>query len=180
MKNIQFILMSIMFIFAAVECKSQTVYEKKVYEECRAAFTKFYGKSLKVSMVKQRNRTDMAKFVKTMDPIDLKNPPCEITGVILPNPGTIDPSPIAVELIGTGVSGKGFSGTYRIFYIPFDAKGKCQPNRGGFFVDNSGNENGCEKSPACSGQIGSGSCPHTCRCIMRCNGIGDCTMCSSQ
>ena len=179
MKTIHSILMSIMFIFTAVMCEAQTAYEKKVYAECKASFKQFYGKELKVSQVKQLSRADIAKFVKTQDPADLKNLPCEISGVILPNPGNIDPSPVAVEFVGTGVSGKAHSGTYRLIYIPYDAKGKCTPNRGGFYVDNSKNDNGCEKSPACQGRIGNGtpSCTHTCQCKMLCNGIGDCTMC---
>ena len=81
MKTIHSILMSIMFIFTVGVCNAQTAYEKKVFEEAKVSFKLFYGKELKVSQVKQLSRADMAKFLKTMDPVDLKNPPCEISGL---------------------------------------------------------------------------------------------------
>jgi hypothetical protein len=108
-----------------------TAYEQKVYKLCKTGFMNFFKKELQLSQVKEVNRQEMSKFASVLNHETISGLPCELKDILVVDPNVTDPSPIAVEIVGTGVWGND-----RVMYVPHNQATSCLPgDRGtGWFI----------------------------------------------
>lgn len=153
-------------VFSAKSLKSQTAYERKMYPKCKAAFGRLFKSELRPENVREVNRADMSKFASSLTKDTIADLPCDLKDIVKVNPGNVDPSPIALEIVGTKVTmdGKRMPGDGRIVYVPTHPSAGCTPHSAGTFVFGASD---CKEVTNCYGKEGEGT-DCECDCATAC------------
>ena len=125
-----------LLVFSARPPKTQTAYEKKVFPKCKAAFSRLFKSELRPENVREVNAAGMSKFASSLTKETIADLPCDLKNIIKVIPGTVDPSPIALEIVGVKVEmdGKRMPGDKAIMYVPTQPTADCTPHSPGTFV----------------------------------------------
>src|SRR6266404_6908848 len=125
-----------LLVFSARPPKSQTAYEKKVFPKCTAAFSRLFKSELRPENVREVNAAGMSKFASSLTKETIADLPCDLKDIVKVNPGNVDPSPIAIEIVGMKVKmdGNRMPSDGRIMYVPTHPSAGCTPQSPATFV----------------------------------------------
>ena len=140
-----------LLVFSARPPKTQTAYEKKVFPKCTAAFTRLFKSELRPENVREVNAAGMSKFASSLTKETIADLPCDLKNIVKVDPGNVDPSPIALEIVGMKVemNGKRMPGDKAIMYVPTQPTADCTPHSPGTFVFGASE---CKERTNCYGQ----------------------------
>ena len=155
-----------LLVFSARPPKSQTAYEKKVFPKCKAAFSRLFKSELRPENVREVNAAGMSKFASSLTKETIADLPCDLKNIVKVIPGNVDPSPIALEIVGVKVemNGKRMPGDKAIMYVPTQPSADCSPHSPGTFVFGASE---CKEVTNCYGKEGEGS-DCECDCATAC------------